>query len=305
MKKTLYTLLALFFLCAFQHAQHKIEMKLSKGQIYRHILNMDMNIKQTVQGTEMDINMKMKCHVVYKVKEAVNSIYDIEASYEKLSMDMGMSGNIMSFDSEKKDDSHPLAAVLGAMVNKPFTMKMNSAGKVLEVKGIDTMFANMFDKMPNLTEEQKEQFKTQFSQAYGEKTLKGNFDMTTAIFPSRAVTVGDTWHMHSKLESSMPLSIKTVYKLKSVSDSAYHITGESDMMTTDNDKYTEISGMAMRYDMKGTMQIEIAVNKKTGWILNGNVKQNFEGKAFIKDSPTIPGGMELPMKISMVMGITD
>ncbi len=305
MKKILYTLIAFTVLSGFQHAQHKLEMKLSKGQTYRHIMDMDMSIKQTVQGTEMDINMKMKCHVVYKIKEVVNSVYDIEASYEKLSMNMGMSGNEMSFDSDKKDDSHPIAAVLSGMVNKPFTMKMNNTGKIIEVKGIDSLFAGMFDKIPNLSEEQKEQFKTQFSQAYGEKTLKGNFDMTTSIFPSKAVTVGDTWHMHSKLESSMPLSIHTVYKLKSVSDSAYHITGESEMATTDNEKYTEVSGMSMRYNMKGAMQIEIAVNKKTGWLMNGIVRQNFGGIAEIKDSPELPGGMSLPMKITMLMNITD
>jgi hypothetical protein len=126
-----------------------------------------------------------------------------------------------------------MSTVLNALLIKPFLVKMTKSGKVMEVKNVDSIFSNVFDKFPQLTNAQKQQISTQLNQAYGEKAFKGNFEMSTAIFPDIAVSQGDKWSINIKLESGMAGKIETIHEFEDKTDSYIHITGNSKISTLD------------------------------------------------------------------------
>ena len=65
----------------------------------------------------------------------------------------------------------------------------------------------------------------------------------------------------------MSAKMETVYELKELSDSYYQIFGNSRIETADKDAYIESNGMPMKYDLTGSMDSEIKVDKNTGWII--------------------------------------
>jgi len=309
MKKTIYTLIALLMLSSMQAEQFKLQLNLKKGESYRQKMSSDMSIAQNVGGTDMNIKMNITAGVLYKVIGISNDLYEMEVFYENMSMKMNMPGVDMAFDSENDVPDNPqskmLSNMLRTMVNKSFFMKLSKTGKVSEVKGVDSLFAHMFDNVPEIGEAQKQQFYKQMSDAYGEKALKGNFEMSAAIFPDKAVSQGDKWNIKTELNSGMQMQVSTDYTLNGISDSAYHLLGTSAMNTINNDSVSVVNGMPMRYDMSGNMAIDMQIDRVTGWVMVARIIQKFSGTAYIQDNAQVPGGLTLPMTINSVMVIRD
>ena len=133
-----------------------------------------------VNKTNMNITIFGK--MTYKVLDIVNSIYEMEVRYESLSMKMNLPNGEAEFNSENNDDKDIYSSILSKMTNKPFLVKMTKTGKINEVKNIESIFENVFENFPQLTDMQKQQIKNQFIQSYGEKAFKGNIEMCSAIF---------------------------------------------------------------------------------------------------------------------------
>ena len=302
MKNLLTTAITFLLSISCLAQKEKVELNLTKGQTYVQRMVIDMTIGQTVAEQQMDIKMTMNAKITYRVINVMDSVYDLEVKYENLSMKMGMPTGEMNFDSEKKDANDMMSTMLSSMKNNPFNLKMTKSGHVIEVKNIENLFN--FDKFPQLTQDQKEQFKTQLSESYGEKTFKSNMESSMAIFPKGKVGKGDKWTVNGKLESGMSADIVTVYELKEIMPDYFVISGQSSINTLSKE-YIQKSGMDMRYDLKGTMTAEIKIDKNTGWIIESKMNQGISGIMEIKDNERMPGGMKIPMKLDNKITVTD
>lgn len=305
MKRILSLLIGFALLTSCQPKKDKLELNLTKGTVYYQKMTSDVTILQTVNGQQLNTKMSINARMSYKVTNIQNDIYDMEVRYESLIMKMGLPSGEMEFSSEKNDERDILSSILGTMKNKPFMIKMTKTGKVNEVKGIESVFSNMFEKFPQVTEEQKQQVLAQIQEAYGEKAFKGNFEMCSAIFPDNIISKGDKWIIKTQLESGMSAKMETVYELKEITDNYYQILGDSRIETTDKDAYIESNGMPLKYDLKGAMTSDIKIDKKTGWTTDAVISQSLKGTAIIKDNPQMPGGMAIPMTMNNEMTITD
>lgn len=305
MKRIFHLLIALVLFTTCQAQKQKLELNLTKGEIYTQKMESNVSILQSVNGQQVNMNMSINAKMAYKVTDIQNAVYDMEVSYESLIMKMSLPNGTMEFSSEKEDENDIFSTILGTMKNKPFLVKMTKAGKVNEVKNIEAVFSNMFDKFPQLNDVQKQQIKGQIMQAYGEKAFKGNMEMCSAIFPDSPVAKGDKWTINTQLEAGMSAKMETVYELKEMSDSHYQIFGNSKIETADKDAYIESNGMPLKYDMAGTMTSDIKIDNKTGWTKSALIDQSLKGTAYVKDNPQIPGGLTIPMTMNNKMILSE
>jgi hypothetical protein len=305
MKRILNFVLAFILLTSCKAQKEIFELNLNKGEIYIQKIISNMSIVQTMNGQQIDMNMTINGKMTYKVIDIQNSIFDMEVAYDSLSMKMSLPNGVMEFNSEKNDENDIFSAILALMKNKPFLIKMTKAGKVNEVKNIESVFSNIFDKFPQLTDIQKQQIQSQLMQAYGEKAFKGNIEMCSAIFSDSPVSKGDKWIIKTKLESGMAVNLETTYELKEVNDSYCLFSGDSKIETADKDAYIQSNGMPLKYDLLGTMSSEIKINRKSGWVIESKINQTIKGTVQIKDNPQMPGGMTIPMTMNNEMTITE
>jgi len=305
MKRILNLIIGLAFVISCHAQQEKLELNLVKGETYFQNMSSNTSIIQTIFGQEVDMDMSLDSKVSYKVTGIQNNIYDMEVMYESMTMKMNLPNGIMEFSSEKIDENDILSTLLGSMIQKPFSIKMTKTGIVNEVKNIDSLFSNMFDLFPQVSDIQKQQIKGQITQAYGEKAFKGNIEMFSAIFSDSPVSKGDKWTVNTQLEAGMSAKVKTIYELKDISDSYYQIFGNAIIETADKDAYIETNGMPLKYDLAGTMTSDIKIDKSTGWAISAKVNQTIKGTAYIKDNPQIPGGLAIPMTINSESTISE
>jgi len=298
MKKILNVIIGLTLLVSCQTKKETLELNLTKGETYSQSTTVNSSILQTINGQQINMNMSIDSKMTYKVIDIQNSVYEMEVQYKTIEMKMNLPSREIIFSSEKNDENDIFSTMLGMMINKPFWIKMTKSGKVNEVKNIESLFSNLFDGFPNLSDIQKQQMKAQLMQTYGEKSFKGNMEMCSAIFPDLPVSKGEKWTVNIQIEAGMSGTMETAYQLKDVTDSCYQIIGDSKIKTADKDAYIESNGMPMKYDLTGTMLSDIKIDKETGWVLSAKMNQSISGTAYIKESPQIPGGMAVPMTIN-------
>jgi len=220
-------------------------------------------------------------------------------------MSMQMPQGLMEFSSEKNDANDIFSTILGAMKNKAFGVTMSKTGKITDVKNVEALWSTAIDKFDQLPEMQKEQVKAQIMKAYGAEALKGNIEMVTAIYPDSPANKGDKWTINTKLESGMSANMTTDYEFVELTSEYALIKGKSTIETADKDAYIESNGMPMKYDLTGSMESEIKVNKNTGWIIEAKINQKIGGDTYIKENPQLPNGMKIPMTMINEMVITN
>jgi hypothetical protein len=304
MKSILCLIFSLIILSSCQVKKENLGLNLIKGNTYSQKFIMVNKSVQTINNQQMEMEVNLSCKLTYKVTDIKDSIYDLEVKYENVSMKMKLPNGISEFSSEPKDDKDIFSTLLACIVHKSFFIKMTKTGKIKEVKNIDSLYTNIYEKFPQLSDIQKQQLQSQLMKAYGEKAFIGNFEMTSNIFPDSKVSEGDKWSKKTQLESGMSGAIETTYELTKLTDSYCLISGVSKIETADKDAYIETDGMPVKYNMKGTMTSTITIDRKTGWVINTIINQDIKGTMQIKDNPKMPGGMVIPMTMVNEMTIT-
>lgn len=304
--KTIFTLiLTVFVLTSFQTQNSDLSLKLEKGKEYKQITNSKATIIQEVNGQKVNMVMTIKGTMTFLVKDITENGYNMDAKFEELSMSMQMPQGLMEFSSEKNDANDIFSTILGAMKDKAFGITMSKTGKITDVKNVEALWSTAINTFDQLSEMQKEQIKAQIMKAYGGEALKGNIEMVTAIYPDSPANRGDKWTINTKLESGMSANMTTDYEFAELTSEYALIKGKSTIVTADKDAYIESNGMPMKYDLTGSMDSEIKVDKNTGWIIEATINQKIEGDTYIKENPQLPNGMKIPMTMINDMVITN
>ncbi|MEJ2881318.1 DUF6263 family protein [Pedobacter sp. GR22-6] len=303
MKNTLSILFALLLCTALNAQTYKMSLNLIKGKAYYQTMTSSIMIKQAVAGKDMNINMEMVGGIKQTVTAVENDVYSIDVTYQSIAMKVNSITGAIELNSEKKGalDS-TMTAMFDKMKNKSFQITMDKQGKVLDIKNLESLFSGMFDglKMP---EDKKEQIKTQLMQAYGDKGFRERMQAMSGFFPGKAVAKGDTWTAEGKLEGTVSLDMKTVYKLEEVTPTTYVISSTASLGTGKDKSVSTPTGIPMSFDMTGTYISKFTLDRKSCWMLEGNINQEMKGAIKMEKSEQMPEGMSIPMEVKVDMTI--
>ncbi|SDD60316.1 hypothetical protein SAMN05216464_10236 [Mucilaginibacter pineti] len=305
MKHLFNLLMLLTATLACQAQKFKPALHLTKGNTYDMITSTSSAIQQTMNGQVNNINIAINGTTSFKVLNADDSLYYMEVNYKSLGMKMQMAGSNANFDSNKSDSTDIMSSILKGLVNKPFTAIITKSGKIKSVENAEKMISSVLDGFPQIQGAQKEQVKTQFLKSFGSEAIKTSLEMSTAVFPEKAVAKNEKWTIVNNIETTMTAKVSTVYQLTDVSPTSYIIHGDGAIVTDNATGYKQISGMPMQYNMKGTSTADIKADKVTGWITEAKIKQQISGTVNIKDNPQVPGGASFPMTVTNETITTD
>jgi len=289
---------------AGQAQKANLRLNLDAGTTYSQQLETVAKIIQEINGMEMEIQMEMNGKTDYLVKEVQDGRYLMDVTYQSLTIRMGMPQGAVEFSSENPKEGDAFSSVLGAMVGKSFALTMTELGKVEEISGVDELWEEAIGGFDGISEMEKEQIKSQVSNAYGEKGMKSSIEAATAIFPEQPVKKGAEWTISTTMESGMSAKASTTYTYLGKEGYLAKIKGKGVLESLSKDEYTETQGMPMRIDISGTLESDISINRKTGWIAKAVIATHAEGTTHIKDNPQVPGGMSIPMKMDNKQVIT-
>lgn len=249
------------------------KFNLEEGKGYDYDLQWDLDTK--VAGAES----KVSIHGVYSMNvTAVEAgVRSVTTSYKKIHMNMSVMGMEIDIDSDKPQDNgetdpakNPLgmmSKMITSIVDKPFVIKVNEEGKVLEVTGFDKIINDMIDAM-KVDEAIKAQTQASMKDQFSEQNIKDQFAQVFYIFPNKEIKVGDTWEKSYSTGGKMAANYTTTFTVKD-------IDGNNVALTTK----TKIGSGSTGQEMDGTQSGNVLVDSKTGLMINAEFDQDISVKA--------------------------
>ncbi|HWD90059.1 MAG TPA: DUF6263 family protein [Mucilaginibacter sp.] len=305
MKKLAVSVILLISSVAVFAQKATLALNLTKGSTYHMVTNTNMAMTQVMNGQLQNINTSLMAKMAFKVTNVMDTSYAIQVTYERIGMQMDLPNGVASFESDKNNPNDILSTVMGNMVDKPFSIVLSKTGKLLSIKGTENLSSDLFAGLPQLTALQKGAISNQVMQSFGPEAFKSNIEIGTAVFPDVKVGVNDTWLVNSAVKSNMPTKMATTFTLNKITADAYMVHGESVISPQNINEYTEVNGMPTKYNVKGTSQYDLKIDKESGWISEARINQVIKGSFEIKDNPQMPGGMIIPMTITDDQTISD
>ena len=127
----------------------QLKLNLTKGDAKIITTNMDMTTKAKVADQDIDMVMKMNMDTGFDVQNVDaegNSTVGITQKRIQMSMNGGPVN--MSFDSDKPDPNNPVGQIMGVLIGKTISMKLDPTGKASDIEGIDKLVEDMQAKAP-------------------------------------------------------------------------------------------------------------------------------------------------------------
>ena len=277
-------------------------LKLEVGETYSQKYTANSKVEQSIMGMEQVIEIAITSSIDFTVTKKMADRYGMDVSYASIEMIMKLPQGETKVSTEEESDDQ-MSKMMSAMIGKKFYVEMLTNGEVAKVENLENVFESMFESLPDLTEQEREQSLDQMMQSYGEKAFRGNIEMITAILPKEKVDIGDSWNSTTLLESGFPATVSNTFTLISADPSVVIIEGRSSINTEERDTPLDINGMKTSYELSGTVTGRYKLDAKTNWVIEGQVEQKMKGQAKIEDNPQIPGGITIPMEISNIMTI--
>jgi len=298
MKKTFTLLLLIATTCAYAQ-KTKLQLNLQKDSTYNITMSAKMDIDQLIHGTHQIVKTTITGVMSHKVVSIQDTLYNMDVTYKSLVMNIEMGEKTISLSSQDSDTSNIMSKAMRNMTGNTFTIIMSKRGQIITVKNTERLFAGVFKGFPAIDEQKKAQLIAQLQQSFGDKSIKGNLQESFVIFPKSQVDIKSNWTNQTYLEAAaISAKTQTTYTLDGVTDDAYEISGTAVIMANKVPEFKNSNKFFMRLlNVAGDNITKVKINKKTGWIIQSNVKKHIKGDVELKQTLDGPILITYPMVI--------
>lgn len=298
-RQALYTLFILTAVLLSSCGPKKTALRLNfeKGKTYYYDVTSDQDISQTIMGQQVAIRQQMIFGIAMEVVDKdKDSNLVISTMYNKIKFRQESATGVIEYDSDKpaSDSSdNPLARVFSSMKGGSFTVVMTPMGKVKEVRGYEDLVNRVVDNVSNGSDSLKAVMKNTVGSQFSDKSVIESLESSWNIYPEETISEGDHWTKTIKTSSGFPIISENTYTVKKISSDKVTLDVSSKIHTDEN---TKPNSMGMLYDISGTQTGKLVLDKQSGMIEKGDLKQEMQGSLTLRGEG--PGEkLQWPMSI--------
>lgn len=260
-----------------------LKFNLKPGDKYLFSSVVKQEIVQEAMGQQITTTQDIATDYIYAIKTQENGVTAIDVTMSAIKMDTDVGGmQRLTYDSNDPDaGTHELKAISN-IVGKTFQLYINEDGSVQKVEGFAEVLGTMDGPEAEI-----------LKQSFGDSSLVQSMSQITNIYPSEAVSVGDTWikTFSGSIANLMQSEATSNFTLSGVEGDIAVLVVDGEMNFS---KFTGEGGnpmlQAAEFDMSGTQRGTMEVDVKSGLPVLSKLKQDITGSVAMQ-------GMEIPMTI--------
>ena len=290
-------------------AQNTVDLKLNleKNKTYRFKSASEQTISQTINGIQQNTDVNSSSTVSIKMVDALPELMIVEFRFDTIMTRTNAMGVTSNYNSANEgnitsaDMSDVLSCVLNRLSKNALYVKMDYAGKVIEIVNASMLSDIILKDTGAITGPQAQVIKTQIEGMAGNEALKSMVESFMNYLPARQVATGDKWVITTALHAGgMSLDIVTSYVLTGLKEDA-GITAEANIKASENAAPLEYGGATIKYgELIGLSKFTMVVDAGTGLIIENKGKSHIAGNLDV----TAQGyNLVIPMEINTTTGI--
>lgn len=295
-------ILTLVALCTnLAYGQYSLGLNLEKDHTYFLNINTILQANGEMSGQKMQMTSNMTAFARFRVVKASEQEYELEASYDSVHMAIKSPMGQMEFSTNHFSGNNDVGP--GGMTNKHFTVVLLRNGAVRKIENHDTTgFSSILKNFPMAEGIKQMLMMGRFNHSFDREAMRKNLEKLTAIFPDKKVNLNDTWGETIMQDSGTDNTIKTNYQLSDYHSGIATIKGNSESKLSSNQK--QGNRFPAMFDLHGKSESTIKVDATTGWIKDGEIKQELNGQIKLKTNAGSEEGKPSPIQILATVKIS-
>lgn len=247
-----------------------------------HIVNNTTTTAEPPSGTTKSIN-NSNTTVRYDIQKDSSGGYVMIINYEKIQVYLNKNGveTTMTAPANANESVEPAEKLLALLIGSPITVKISSAGKVINVKGYDEIVGKVMAQLTGLNGYSKSVAQQQLMSMVKEGLILKNIDQMLSIFPEGMTAKGDEWTVRTRQGGEFPMNVKTTFEVVDVKNNIFYL--ESSGTLKSDDSSVVIMGRSARTQLEGEQDGELWVDQKTGMLLSASSTSTIEGKVILQE----------------------
>src|SRR5207247_8569818 len=134
-----------------------------------------------------------------------------------------------------------------------------------------------------------------FTVQFGEAAMKQNMQNPFALYPPRAVAVGETWSRKVVVSKGLPLVIEGSYALKARTAGVAEIAMDAKISPNPEAGPVELGTGKMTYNLSGDQHGSARIDEATGWTKSLTTEQDVSGTIAVD----MPGDKDAAIPITV------
>ena len=246
-----------------------LKFNLQKGKTYDYEIGWATELRSQGKTTTTTIGALFSM----TVEDAQNGVETMSVQCRRLKMNVNQDGtDINDFDSDKPgpggDSEIELETlvrkVFSGIIGKPFTLKVDDRGNVMELSGFEKNIDQEIESM-HLDPEMQTYVEISMKGEFSDNSIKDMFSHAFNVFPAKKINEGDVWEKSFSTSGKMSSKYSAAYTAKTIRDDRSVITVKS-QISPDNESL----------NISGSEEGSLTIDNKTGLIIDGEFEQNSE-----------------------------
>lgn len=296
MNKLLFAILTLVFITGSAIAQkHELKYNLEPGKVIWNRVTNQQQIDMNMGGQQMVMHQR----IIFDTKMAVEAVDEagnisFAVSTDRAMLDFAMGDMRMSYNSDDQSThASPLGAGIQPMIGNEFHIKVSPNGELLNADQLAVEMNKLARELEKATKD--------IGGDMGQMEVIDGTQLMEMVkqqvnrYPAKPIAVGESWKDTIRMEAAMPMMVANTYTLREATDTEYKAGVNSTITSAQGGKPQKVGDMTLSYNISGTVDGFMTIDKATGVPTNVEMTQNLNATVSIQ-GPQM--NQQMPMKIS-------
>ncbi|HSG80987.1 MAG TPA: DUF6263 family protein [Gemmatimonadota bacterium] len=287
---------------AVQQDAAPLRLQFEPGRTFTMEMTLDQQISQTLFGQEQQMTQVMEMTygvAVEGVDAAGNGL--VNWTYDAVRFEVnGPMGRLVYDSADPTAEVSPLLQGYAAFVGRSFRARTTPRGKVLEVSGFEEILQALLQDMELPPGPEADAVRAQLEAQLGDQAMQELLTRMLAVYPDGPVAIGESWGSQLSVTSGYPMTVDATYTLNERRSGLAIIGVAATVQSTPGAPPMEMYGMNLSFDLAGDQAGTIEVDLESGWVVRGELQQNFSGQVSVSGGQA-GEGMQWPMAITGTM----
>jgi hypothetical protein len=295
-------LLAIFLAPASSGAAVELRLNLRSGASYRVRSENFNRMVQSMVGVELEMSQRMVIYYTFTVRSASGQgEFTLDVNHEAVSVELNSLHGDMRWDSNQGvEPEHPLARGLAALVGESYTLRLNSAGEVLAVEGLDMITEKMAGDVELPEGDNREMVLGGLKELAGEEAQKEMLGQLFGVYPIHPVETGDSWAVVDT-SGSGPWNRLGSLTLNGLKGNQATIGLDAEISTGKGGMQRSLGPIQVEMELTGAQTGSISLDLDTGWITRRQMRIDINGSYTLVDGPKLFSDKKMPVTMESII----
>jgi hypothetical protein len=269
-----------------------------EGEVYRVHSESVQKMVQSVESVEMQIEQRLSIHYTFTVRQATprgEVILDVSHQAVAVALD-GLSSSLRWDSNEGSTPDHPLARGLAALLDRDYSVVLDTRGRVIEIRGLDGLVEGMMRRAVPEDEKERESIRERLRGIAGERAQREMLNQLFHVYPPAPVRIGESWTIEDS-SLILPLKRNGNWVLRELLPDEAVIGMNASLESPEGGIVRQAGPGTMLMELAGTQSGTVRLARDTGWITHRSIVVILAGSYTIEQGPEALTGEWMPVEL--------